>query len=490
MQMYVWTGPNPDRDGDLDTEIVIHEYSHGLSNRLVGGGVGLGALQSRGMGEGWSDFYALALLSEESDDVDGTYAMGGYATYLLSGSQQNYYFGIRRYPYSTDLNKNPLTFKDIDPTQASAHTGVPRNPAVGNSATSVHNIGEVWCGSLREARANLARRLGLDAANDLMLQLVTDGMKLSPVNPNFLQARDAIIQADLVLTGGANRDDLWAGFARRGLGASAFSPASGTSTGVREAFNLPGTPPYGLYLRDGSTYTNARGQQEKYFGGTSSLNGYYEPAGYWYYILPNGDLYEFTPPYANPVLTGVLVAQLGTAYYNNPGRLTYDLFQRDGSYFTDYRGQQEKYLGGSSSASGFNEPGGPWYFILTNGDLYEFALPYSNPELTGVFLARLATVYYDHPNLLPYKLYLRGGDYFANSRGEQEKYLGGTTSANGYVQPDGYWYYILPNGDLYEFTPPYSTPELTGVLVDQLGPAFYDDPSPLLTNTVQIPSVQ
>ena len=46
MQMYVFTGPTPDRDGDFDAEIVIHEYTHGLSNRLVGGGVGISALQT------------------------------------------------------------------------------------------------------------------------------------------------------------------------------------------------------------------------------------------------------------------------------------------------------------------------------------------------------------------------------------------------------------------------------------------------------------
>jgi len=71
MQMYVFNGPNPDRDGDLDAEIIIHEYGHGLSNRRVGGGVGISALQPSGMGEGWSDFYGLALLSEAGDDLDG-----------------------------------------------------------------------------------------------------------------------------------------------------------------------------------------------------------------------------------------------------------------------------------------------------------------------------------------------------------------------------------------------------------------------------------
>jgi hypothetical protein len=57
-----------------------------------------------------------------------------YASYRLGGLTENYYFGIRRYPYCTDLNKNPLTFKDIDPNQASSHDGIPRNPVIGRSA--------------------------------------------------------------------------------------------------------------------------------------------------------------------------------------------------------------------------------------------------------------------------------------------------------------------------------------------------------------------
>ena len=240
MQMYVFTGPAPDRDGDFDAEIMIHEYTHGLSNRLVGGGVGISALQTRGMGEGWSDFYALCLLSQAGDNVDGNYASGAYASYQLSaGFDQNYYFGIRRYPYATDLTKNPLTFKDIDPAQASAHTGIARSPVIGSTADEVHNMGEVWGNALWEMRANLVRKHGFPAGNNLALQLVTDGMKLAPVNPNFVQARDAILQAELALTLGANRGELWTAFAKRGLGRNATSPASSATAGLVENYELP-----------------------------------------------------------------------------------------------------------------------------------------------------------------------------------------------------------------------------------------------------------
>ncbi len=240
MQMYVFNGPNPDVDGSFDAEIVLHEYTHGLSTRRVGGGVGISALQTAGMGEGWSDFYALALLSEPGDDVNAAYAMGGYATRLLSGLQQNYYYGIRRYPYSTDLAKNPLTFKDIAPGQASAHPGVPVSPVFGGgSAEEVHNQGEVWCIVLWEARAGLIAKHGWANGNQLILQLVTDGMNLSPVDPNFPQARDAIIQADLINNAGANYLELWTAFAKRGMGAGATSPSSTTTSGLQEAFDLP-----------------------------------------------------------------------------------------------------------------------------------------------------------------------------------------------------------------------------------------------------------
>ena len=242
MQMYLFTGVTPNRDGDLDAEVMLHEYTHGLSNRRVGGGVGISALQSAGMGEGWSDFYAETLLSEAGDDVNAVYANGGYVTYLLSGLTQNYYFGIRRYPYCTDTNKNPLTFKDIDTAQASAHTGIPRSPIVGTSATEVHNMGEVWCVTLWQARANLIAKYGWAVGNQLILQLVTDGMNLSPANPNFLQARDGILQADQVDNAGANLTELWAAFAKRGMGKSATSPASSTTTGLVEAYDVPFPP--------------------------------------------------------------------------------------------------------------------------------------------------------------------------------------------------------------------------------------------------------
>ncbi len=114
-----------------------------------------------------------------------------------------------------------------------------RSPIIGTTANEVHNEGEVWCVTLWEARASLINKFGWAAGNQLILQLVTDGMKLTVPHPNFLQARDGILQADLVDNGGANQNELWAAFAKRGLGFSATSPASSTTTGLYESFDLP-----------------------------------------------------------------------------------------------------------------------------------------------------------------------------------------------------------------------------------------------------------
>jgi len=103
MQMYVFTGPSPDIDGSLDADVVIHEHTHGLSNRLHGNSSGLFNDMSRGMGEGWSDFYGMSMLSQASDPLDGIYTTGAYVTYnwfQAPGFVNNSYYGIRRFPYA------------------------------------------------------------------------------------------------------------------------------------------------------------------------------------------------------------------------------------------------------------------------------------------------------------------------------------------------------------------------------------------------------
>lgn len=238
IQMFTWVDGAPDRDGSLDAEVVLHEYTHGLTDRMIGGGagIGFGYYQTYGLAEGWSDFYALALLAETADDLHGCYPMGGYVTYLNSGQRENYYFGIRRYPYSTDMSKNPLTFKDIDPNQASAHAGVARSSTAGGTGSEPHRVGEVWCSMLWDARAAFIAKYGAGLGAQKFLQLATAALPNTPPNPTFIQARNAILNT------AANQSDrltLWTAFAKRGLGTGAQGSDPTTTIGVRESFDTP-----------------------------------------------------------------------------------------------------------------------------------------------------------------------------------------------------------------------------------------------------------
>ncbi len=132
MQMYVFTGPNPDRTSALDHDVLLHELTHGTSNRLHNNAAGLSMTMARGMGEGWSDFIARSLLSSASEDPAAIYTTGGWVTLQVFGAgyTDNYYYGIRRFPYAIKSTlgangrpHNPLTFADIDPAQINLTDG-------------------------------------------------------------------------------------------------------------------------------------------------------------------------------------------------------------------------------------------------------------------------------------------------------------------------------------------------------------------------------
>lgn len=189
-------------DGDLDNGIIAHEYGHGISGRLTCGPGSAGLSNLEQMGEGWSDFMSLAVTAKEGDTGDMNRGLGNYV------ERQNIDgFGVRRYPYSTDMTSNPLTYGDV----------------AGN--TRVHAIGEVWCAMLWDLYWAFVEQDGWDAdiyegtgGNNMAIRLVFEGMKNQACNPGFIDGRDAILAADMALNGGANQCLIWETFARRGLG--------------------------------------------------------------------------------------------------------------------------------------------------------------------------------------------------------------------------------------------------------------------------------
>jgi hypothetical protein len=240
------------RDSSFDNTVVAHEWGHYLSNRLISNANGLNANQGRGLGEGWGDFVALLTFVKEEDrnatsnaGFGGTYGVtpypvGGpdYAPDVLNNA---YYYGIRRYPYSRDLARNPLTFRhiaDVDPLPAKP----PISPHSGGAVNSeVHNTGEVWASMLWECYSNLLNdtgRLTFAQAQDRMKRYLVASLKMTPMDPTFVQARDALF-AVMQAQNAADADLCLAGFAKRGLGIGAVAPDpfSTDNSGVVESYS-------------------------------------------------------------------------------------------------------------------------------------------------------------------------------------------------------------------------------------------------------------
>lgn len=217
------------RDSDLDAGVIAHEYGHGISNRLTGGPAIVSCLNNaEQMGEGWSDWFAMALTTRPSDVPTTARGVGSYVNFEPPDGA-----GIRPTPYSTDMAVNPATYTSVADTA---------------NISQPHGIGYVWNTMLWEMYWNLVDRHGYNAdiygawstgGNNMAMQLVMDGLKLQACLPGFVDGRNAILMADAALTGGANQCEIWRGFAKRGLGFSANQGLSTSRVDGVEAFDLP-----------------------------------------------------------------------------------------------------------------------------------------------------------------------------------------------------------------------------------------------------------
>jgi subtilisin-like proprotein convertase family protein len=227
MQMYLFTGGFPAVNGADDASVVYHEYTHGLTNRLVGGdgaANGLQTRQSRAMGEAWSDWYAMDYLNAQGlvpDDpnTDGDVVVGAYATNNLNtGIRFNALdcavgSGPPHCPGTSTAGSGGFTFADMGRVSSSG----------GNPYFEVHADGEIWAETLWDLRT----AVGATVARGL----ITNALRLSPKQPSFLTMRDAILQADLV-TGGSHRAAIWQVFAHRGMGFGATTTSGNAGRGT------------------------------------------------------------------------------------------------------------------------------------------------------------------------------------------------------------------------------------------------------------------
>ncbi len=244
MQMYLFGGGFPDVNGGDDASVVYHEYTHGLSNRLIDDANGLSENQGMAMGEGWSDWYAMDYLVangfQADTGADGEVVVGRYVT-------GNPVSGIRNQPLDcpvgstapacpgTATSHGPGGFTYADLGRVGSYDGsTPR--------FEVHDDGEIWSETLWDLRD----ALGASTARTL----ITDGMRNSPANPSFLDERDAILLADQVDDGGANHAAIWQVFANRGMGYGARTSSPNATRAIADFTTPTLVEPAGTALAD------------------------------------------------------------------------------------------------------------------------------------------------------------------------------------------------------------------------------------------------
>ena len=206
-------------DGDYDTSVIAHEYSHAISGRMIAGpDQGWSGFQAGSMNEATSDLMAMEYLFEYGFRPAGNtpFVEGGYVT----GDPER---GIRNY----DMSKSPLNYSDI---------------AYDLTGPEVHADGEVWIATSFAVRQALVDRYGTGTAalqracadgtvpvehcpgNRRWMQLSYDALLLQAAGSvSMVDMRDGMLAADQMRFGGADLATMWGAFAQRGLGRDAAS---------------------------------------------------------------------------------------------------------------------------------------------------------------------------------------------------------------------------------------------------------------------------
>ena len=255
--MYLWqpiagSFYAPCVDGDFDAGVIGHEYTHMIENRAIGKGNGRSGFQAGAMGEASGDLFSIEELNEFGlvpTGDENRYATGTYVTGNKLRGIRNY---AANFPY-TGAFPEPSVYPQVDPLNFSD---------VGYDLTGpeVHSDGEIWVainfelrkalapkynGQFPESDQNLQKQCALGQlpvtqcpGNRRWIQLAFDSFLLMPTAPTMVDARNAILAADQARFGGADQAEIWAAFARRGLGRFASQTnGSGRAGGVESDTN-------------------------------------------------------------------------------------------------------------------------------------------------------------------------------------------------------------------------------------------------------------
>jgi hypothetical protein len=253
---------SPCTDGSYDMSVVGHEYTHAISNRMIGGpDEGITSEQGGAMGESWGDLTASEFeFSHGFANGTDPWVVGAYVT-------GNKSVGIRDYA----LDHNPLNYSDY---------------GFDSTGPEVHADGEIWNGTQFAVRQALVRKWNARfpyrnkalqrrcadgsatssplpstrcPGNRRWIQLMFDAFLLQQGATSMLDARDAMLAADQMRYGGANQKVLWLAFARRGMGVDART-ANADSDQPRPGFRSPLTAPATVTFRPRVGGHTARGR--------------------------------------------------------------------------------------------------------------------------------------------------------------------------------------------------------------------------------------
>jgi len=238
MQMYLFPDPAAGAadpfiaaNGGDEANIIYHEYTHGLSNRLVVDALGnstLGNVQAGSMGEAWSDWYAMDFLAnlgfQKDTNAPGEVRVGNYV-----GAGQDL---IRTQPMDCPVGTTSTLCPGTPGAGAGGYTYGDFGRIIGGP--EVHADGEIWGETLWDLRKSLGSKLAES--------LVTRAMELAPANPSYLDMRNSILMADQVVNHGKANKKVWSTFAARGMGFFAGA-LDGDDTNPVEDFSSP--PPAG-----------------------------------------------------------------------------------------------------------------------------------------------------------------------------------------------------------------------------------------------------
>jgi extracellular elastinolytic metalloproteinase len=180
-------------DASLDSDVVYHEYGHGLTWRMIGG---MSGPLAGAIGEGASD--GVSLLMNDGDRI-GEYSSGDAN-------------GIRRHPYAG----YPNTYANV-------------------TGSEVHDDGEVFGAIVYDLKDRFTLA---GVPTSTLFEYFVDGMNFTPSTPAFEQMRDGMLQS-AANAGGAHSCLIWSSFAKFGVGVGAKGTTRGNRVTVAESFTRP-----------------------------------------------------------------------------------------------------------------------------------------------------------------------------------------------------------------------------------------------------------